>query len=142
MNHVFLDTNILIDLIADRQPFSKHAIAIFNLKEENKIELYTSSHSIATTHYLMKKYLNETSLNEVVSSLLDFLIVLPVDIEVLRRALHSKTKDFEDAIQIVCAAKNEQMNFIITRNLKDFKNSSIKAISPDEYLNFYLTQKK
>jgi predicted nucleic acid-binding protein len=142
MTHLFLDTNILIDLIADRQPFSKHAIAVFKLKEENKIVLYTSSHSIATTHYLMKKYLSESALNEVISSLLDFLIVLPVDVEVLKRALLSKTKDFEDAIQIVCAAKNEQMNFIITRNLKDFKQSSVKAISPDEFLNLYLTQKK
>ena len=57
MKKVFIDTNILVDLIADRIPFSKYAIEIFNNAERKKIKLFTSSHSIATTHYLLKKYL-------------------------------------------------------------------------------------
>ena len=56
MKKAFLDTNIIVDLIADRKPFSKFSIEIFKKAEENKIKLFTSSHSIATTHYLLKKF--------------------------------------------------------------------------------------
>jgi predicted nucleic acid-binding protein len=54
MKNVFIDTNILIDLLADRRPFSKFAIEIFDLAAKNKVNLFTSLHSIATTHYLLK----------------------------------------------------------------------------------------
>ena len=56
MKRIFLDTNIIVDLIADRKPFSKYAIQLFQKAEQNEVELFTSSHSIATTHYLLKKY--------------------------------------------------------------------------------------
>lgn len=57
MKKIFLDTNIIVDLIADRRPFSKYAIEIFKRAEENEIELFTSSHSISTTYYLLKNIL-------------------------------------------------------------------------------------
>ena len=62
MTKVFLDTNIIVDLISDRKPFSKYAIEIFQKAEEGKLKLYTSSHSLATTHYLLKKYIEEKDL--------------------------------------------------------------------------------
>ena len=110
MKKVFLDTNIIVDLIADRRPFSKYAIEIFNKAEEKKIEIFTSSHSIATTHYLLKKYLDEKPLREVLYNLLDYLTVVPVDIDVLKKGLRSKHKDFEDAIQISCASSIEKID--------------------------------
>lgn len=73
MKKVFVDTNILVDLIADRRPFSKFAIQLFTMAEERKIKLYTSSHSIATTHYLLKKYIDEKELRDVLYSILDYL---------------------------------------------------------------------
>jgi len=133
MKKVFLDTNIIVDLIADRKPFSKFAIEIFQLAEENKLQIFTSSHSIATTHYLLKKYLDEKSLREVLYSLLDFLTVIPVDIDIIKKGLRSNHKDFEDSIQILCASSIEKMNYIITRDGKDFKGSEIPVISPDEF---------
>lgn len=59
MKKVFLDTNIIVDLIADRKPFSKYSIEIFKKAEEKKIKLFTSSHSIATAHYLLKNILKK-----------------------------------------------------------------------------------
>ncbi len=132
MKKVFLDTNIIVDLIADRKPFSKYAIEIFNKAEENKIKLFTSSHSIATTHYLLKKYLDEKTLRDVLYNLLDFLIVIPVDIDVLKKGLRSKHKDFEDAIQILCASTVEKLDCIVTRNIKDFRDCEILVLPPDE----------
>ena len=133
MKKVFLDTNIIVDLIADRKPFSKYAIEIFQLAEENKLKIFTSSHSIATTHYLLKKYLDEKSLREVLYNLLDFLTVIPVDIDIIKKGLRSNHKDFEDSIQILCASSIEKMHYIITRDGKDFKGSEIPVLSPDEF---------
>ncbi len=79
MRNVFVDTNILIDLLADRPPFSKFAVAIFDLAEKHKVKLFTSSHSYATTHYLLKKYMGEKELRVVLYSLLDFIDIIGVD---------------------------------------------------------------
>ena len=132
MKKVFLDTNIIVDLIADRKPFSRYAIQIFNMAEEKKIKLFTSSHSIATTHYLMKKYLDEKTLRDVLYNLLDYLTVIPVNLDVLKKGLRSNHKDFEDAIQILCASTVEKIDCIVTRNIKDFRNCEILVLTPDE----------
>jgi predicted nucleic acid-binding protein len=132
MIKVFLDTNILVDLIADRKPFSKHAIEIFKSAEERKTQLFTSSHSIATAHYLLKKYVEEKDLRDILSNLLEFLDVISVDLDVLKKGLRSNHKDFEDAIQIICASSITGIDFIVTRNIKDFKTSNIAVLTPDE----------
>jgi predicted nucleic acid-binding protein len=132
MIKIFLDTNILVDLIADRKPFSKHAIEIFKSTEKNKSQLFTSSHSIATAHYLLKKYVEEKELRKIIFNLLEFVSVIPVDIDVLKKGLQSKHKDFEDAVQILCASTITGIDFIVTRNTKDFKTSEISVLTPDE----------
>jgi predicted nucleic acid-binding protein len=132
MKKVFLDTNIIIDLIADRKPFSKYAIQIFQKAELKEIELFTSSHSIATTHYLLKKYLAEKELRDVLYNFLDYITVVAVDVDILKKGLRSNHKDFEDSIQILCASSIEKIDCIVTRNTKDFKTSEIPAFNPDE----------
>jgi predicted nucleic acid-binding protein len=132
MKKVFLDTNIIVDLIADRKPFSKYSIEIFKKAEEKKIKLFTSSHSIATTHYLLKKYLEEKILRDVLYNLLDYVTVIAVDTDVLKKGLRSKHKDFEDSIQILCASSVEKIDCIVTRNIKDFRDSEILVLTPDE----------
>ena len=132
MKKVFLDTNIIVDLIADRKPFSKYSIEIFKKAEEKKIKLFTSSHSIATTHYLLKKYLEEKILRDVLYNLLDYVTIIAVDTDVLKKGLRSKHKDFEDSIQILCASTIEKIDCIVTRNTKDFRDSEILVLTPDE----------
>jgi predicted nucleic acid-binding protein len=134
MKKVFVDTNIIIDLLADRKPYSKFAIEIFNQSEEKQLKLYTSSHSIATTHYLLKKHIEEKKLREILYNLLDFIQVIAVDLDTLKRGLKSKHKDFEDAIQIICAGSVEKMDCIVTRNIKDFRGSEIPVLTPDEFV--------
>ena len=135
MKAVFVDTNILIDLLADRPPYSKFATELFDLAEKRKVKLYTSSHSYATTHYLLKKYIGETELREVLLSLLDFIELIPIDLTIIKKSLLSKHKDFEDAIQIIAANTIGNIDFITTRNLKDFKDAGIIVLPPDELLN-------
>ncbi len=132
MKRIFVDTNIIVDLIADRRPFSKYAIELFSKAEEGEIQLFASSHSIATTHYLLKKYIEENQLREILDNLLDYLSIVPIDINTLKRGFKSKHKDFEDALQIISATTVENINCIVTRNIKDFRDSEILVLSPDE----------
>jgi predicted nucleic acid-binding protein len=135
MKKVLVDTNILIDLLAERQPFSKFAIEIFSLAQNNKVKLFTSSHSYATAHYLLKKYMSEADLRKALISLLDFIELVPIDTAIIKKSLLSKHKDFEDAIQIFAASAVDRVDFIVTRNLKDFKDAGITVLPPDELLN-------
>lgn len=134
MKKIFVDTNIIIDLIANREPFSKYAIALFSEAEKKKVKLFTSSHAIATTHYLLKKYVEE-KLRQLLLSLTDYLHIISIDAELIKKGLKSKHRDFEDALQILCAGSIPKMDCIVTRNTKDFKDSDIPVISPDQ-LNF------
>lgn len=134
MKRIFIDTNIIVDLIADRKPFSKYAIQIFQKAESKELELFTSSHSIATTHYLLKKYLEEKELRDVLYHLLDFISVVAVNEVIIKKGLRSKHKDFEDSIQILCASSIEKIDCIVTRNTKDFKESEVPAFNPDEII--------
>lgn len=135
MKKLFVDTNIIVDLIADRKPFSKFAINLFSLAEDNEVSLFASSHSIATTHYLLKKYMDEKSLREVLYNLLDYLTVIGIDENVIKKGLRSKRKDFENSLQIICASSIDQLDCIVTRNIKDYVDSEIPAFSPDEVLD-------
>ncbi len=132
MIKVFLDTNILIDLIADRRPYSKYAVLLFKKAEEKKVKLYTSSHSIATSHYLLKKYMDEKDLRSTLLSLLDYINIISIETDTIKKGLKSSHKDFEDALQIIAAQSVEKMEYIVTRNLKDFKTAEIEVLPPEE----------
>ena len=136
MKKVFVDTNILIDLLADRPPFSKFAIQLFDLAEKKKVKLFTSSHAYATTHYLLKKHVPEKTLRELLYSLLDYIDLIGIDGDVIKKGLLSNYKDFEDAIQIIAARSVANLDFIVTRNLKDFKDAGIPVLPPDEVFGY------
>jgi len=136
MKNAFVDTNILIDLLADRAPFSKFAIEIFDLAEKKQVKLFTSSHSYATTHYLLKKHIGEKELRDILYSLLDFIDLISIDTSIIKKSLLSNHKDFEDAIQIFAANSIANLDFIVTRNLKDFKDAGIVVLPPDEVIRF------
>lgn len=131
---VFLDTNILVDLLTDRPPFTSEALEIFSLSEKGKVMLYTSTHSIATTHYILKKYVDEKQLRNLLLELSYRMTVLDITQSILKSSLKSTHKDFEDAIQIITAESAGEIDYILTRNLKDFKTSVIPAVSIREFL--------
>ena len=133
--HIFLDTNILVDIVANRFPFSKNAISIFDYCQRRKITMYSSSHSIATMHYIAKRMVDEKELRSIIADLLDTISIIAVTESILKKSLKSSHKDFEDAIQITAAQSINKMDCIITRDLKDFKFSELKVFTPDEFLN-------
>lgn len=80
----------------------------------------------------MKKYIAEKDLHEVLYNLIDYITIIPVGVDIFKKGLKSKHKDFEDAIQILCASSIDKIDCIVTRNVKDFKESEILILTPDE----------
>lgn len=134
-NNIFLDTNILVDIVANRVPFSKNAIAIFDHCQRKKIRMFCTSHSIATLHYITKKIVDERELRSIIEDLLNTISVIGVTESILKKSLKSSHKDFEDAIQITAAQSINTMDCIVTRDIKDYKFSEISVFTPDEFLN-------
>ena len=132
--NIFLDTNILVDIVTNRKPYSQNAISIFDYCQRKDIIMYCTSHSIATLHYLAKKIVNEKELRSIIEDLLDTISIIAVSESILKKSLKSNHKDFEDAIQITAAQSINTMDCIVTRDLKDYKFSEINVYTPDEFL--------
>lgn len=133
--NVFIDTNILVDIVANRLHFLENAISIFNYCKANQINIFATSHSMATMHYITKKVVEEVELWAINDDLLNVISIIPVTESILRNSLKSNHKDFEDAIQIYSAQSIKDMNCIVTRDLKDYKNAEIEVYTPDQFLN-------
>jgi predicted nucleic acid-binding protein len=134
MKHFFIDTNILIDFIADRKPFSENAAKLFQAAEEGKIKIHIAALSFWNTHYALKKYSTESAIRNIFLELLELVDVIPHTKQMLRTAAKSIHKDFEDALQIAAAESNVSITLIITRNLKDFKKASLPVLLPEKAL--------
>ncbi|MCH5600418.1 type II toxin-antitoxin system VapC family toxin [Niabella ginsengisoli] len=134
MKHIFIDTNIIIDFVSQRKPFGLAALLLFNLADKKKIKLYASSHAIATAHYILKKVYRESELRKLLDQVMDYLEIIPVTVDILRKAARSQHKDFEDAVQILCAVTIKNVFAIATRNVADFTKAGIPVYTPDEVL--------
>ncbi|WP_235299369.1 type II toxin-antitoxin system VapC family toxin [Portibacter marinus] len=130
--NLFLDTNILIDLTANRLPFSKWAIKIFMDAKEGKYHLITSTFSMLTCYYIIERQIGSKRTKKVIRILLNRIQTQDVSRKELLTALTTKVEDYEDAVQHECAKLCNSIDAIITRNKKDFKHSIIKVLSPEE----------
>lgn len=130
---VFLDTNVVIDLLGEREQFYKSAAKIATLADLGKIQIFVSALTYSTAYYILNRYES----NEVVKEKIRRFKVIAetsdlTDI-VVDKGLASGFMDFEDSLQYYCAEKMG-CKIIITRNGKDFKESAIPVLTPDEYL--------
>ena len=130
--NLFLDTNILIDITANREPFSKWAVKIFKDSKKGRWKLTTSSISVLTTYYIIEKQIGSTQAKRILKILLNRLEVQDITKMELLTGLTTNFKDYEDSVQHECAKLCKSVNYIITRNKKDFKNSIIEVLSPEE----------
>lgn len=135
MKNVYIDINILVDVFANRIPFLDNSLKIYNLGVKRTIRLHTSSNTITTLHYILKKTTSEEKTRIAIEHLIEHLVIIPVDLNIIKKSLKSKHKDFEDAIQIVSAQSLHNMDCIVTRGLKDYKFAEIKVLTPDDFLN-------
>ncbi|WP_373518520.1 type II toxin-antitoxin system VapC family toxin [Pricia sp.] len=134
MEKVLMDTDVLLDFFFDRKPFSDHTAQVLNLCEEKKIEGYTTPVSIANTYYLLRKTAKHEAVIDKLNQLLNIIDIVKMDRKVVVMALNSNFKDFEDALQNFSAVENRTIEIILTRNIKDFKNSELAILTPETYL--------
>ena len=134
MENVFVDTNIVIDLLQKRDEFYKEAQELFTLADRKKVKLYISALTFANTYYILSRFYSSDEAKKILSKFKVLVDVLPTTDKIIELALASDFKDFEDAIQFYTALENS-LEAIITRNKKDFKNNLIPIFSAKEYLN-------
>ncbi len=135
---VLFDTNIILDVLLDRKPFSEHALFLLSKVEKSEINGFLCATTVTTIHYLLSKYLDKEKAIESINSIMALFEIASVNRLVIRNALESKFTDFEDSV-LHEAARHAGVKYIITRNIKDFKKTKIPAFTPTEFLSMLET---
>ncbi len=133
MDRIFVDTNIVIDLLAKREPFYRAAQDLFTLGDRKEAELFISSLTFANAYYSILRHHKEVNAKKYMTNFKILVTVLPVDDKCIELALASDFSDFEDGLQYFVASEN-QADLIVSRNKKDFKASRIPVMTAEEYL--------
>jgi len=133
---VLLDTNIVLDLLLEREPFCSDARDIFMLIETNKAVGVLCSTTITTLYYLINKSMSKVKTNNIIESLLKLFDIANVDKAVLLDAVKNSGSDFEDSV-IYTSAKLFNVDVIVTRDKKGFNKSTLTVMQPKEFLLKY-----
>ncbi len=134
-----VDTNVILDVLLDREPFSTDASLLMEKIEQSEIMGFICATTVTTIHYLVTKALGNEAASHHIKSLLALFVVAPVNRVVLENAAASKFSDFkfsdfEDAV-LHEAACHAGAKYIVTRNIADFKKSTLSVFEPKEFLN-------
>lgn len=133
MEKIFVDTDIVLDLLSARQPHYDFAAELFSLADQGKIKLHVSSLSFANVNYILSKHFTIDQARKKLLNFKTLVSVLPVNDKIIELALGSEFKDFEDAIQYFSALEGS-LTTLLTRNIKDFKKAEISVMSPEQFL--------
>ena len=130
---VFLDANVVLDVLANREPFVADFAAVLSLVESGHIDGYIAAHTVTTLHYLLRRDLGAERAREVLSDLLRVLKIVGVDQDRIHQALALNWDDFEDAVQASCAVKVDA-DYLLTRDKRGFGGIHVPVLSPAEFL--------
>lgn len=133
-SRLFIDTNIMLDLLGERDPFYSSSAKIATLADKGQISIVVSALSYATASYFLTKYENSEKAKEKLRKFRIFSEICDLDEQIIEKGLNSNFSDIEDAFQYFSALKSE-CNLLITRNTKDFKDSKIPVMTADEFLS-------
>jgi len=134
MKRVLLDTDVILDFFFDRKPFSEDAAKVLALCESRVIEGFITPVILSNVYYLLRQVDKHDKIIDKLRQLMEIIDVLVIDKNVIKEALGSDFKDFEDALQNFAAEKDGQIDVIITRNIKDFRKSNLGVMDPKGYL--------
>jgi len=136
MKNILIDTNIILDIALQRDPFFDVASVIFSLIDKKKIKGYITASSVTDIYYVLKKQVRNDIAKDFIADLIEVIDVINVDKNIIVEAILLKMKDFEDAIQ-VSAAKNNKIRIIVTRNKQDFHDSDLEVYTPEELVSMF-----
>ena len=139
MKRVLIDTDVILDFFFDRQPFSESAAKVFSLCETQEIMGFVTPVIISNVYYLLRQTAKHEKVIEKLKLLLLITDILVIDKAVILQALNSDFKNFEDALQNYAAETDTKIDLILTRNLKDFRNSNLAVMTPDSFMKIQNT---
>lgn len=134
MTRILIDTDIILDFFFDRQPFAENAAKILSLCESKEIKGFVTPVIISNVYYLLRQTATHLKVIEKLKQLVSITEILIIDKDAVLQALNSDFKDFEDALQNYSAELDKEIDVILTRNTKDFKNSLLAVMTPDNYI--------
>ena len=131
---ILTDTNVIIDALTSRKPWNESAEKIFLMAANHTIEMYITASSATDIYYLIRKYMHQTQkAKAVLERLFSLTGILEVTANDCLEALVSSIGDYEDAVMEKVASRND-MNYIVTRNIKDYQGGNTKIILPDDFV--------
>ena len=137
MKHIFLDTNIIVDIFAARAPYDIAAIELYRLAKDNKIKIYISAESFTTIYYILR--INKIAHNKclmIFQDLLKTTTVMTTNELIISKAVQIGFDDFEDGVQFISAKSNSKINLIVTRDKKGFKKSDIPIADANQAIQY------
>ena len=139
---LFVDSDVVIDFLTNREAYANPASELFELNELGKVEIFLSAVSINNIYYIVRKFLGHKKTLEVIETLTEMTEIIGTTKTEIVQALKNNFPDFEDSIQYSSALTIKDLDAIITRNLKDFRNSSIAVMTPLNFINMIEGSKK
>ena len=130
---VIVDTNVVLDVLLEREPFVKAGVAVFCRAEESRIDAFLCATTIITIDYLLTQSLPASKARDTLRKLISLFEIATVNRPVIERALRSKIRDFEDAV-LDEAGQMAGVDSVVTRNTKDFAGSTLNVFDPNEFL--------
>jgi predicted nucleic acid-binding protein len=133
MKRLLVDTNVVLDVLLDRQPHGEASVAVWASIETGRWQGFLAAHAITTIHYLAQKELGSAKAKQLVALVLRVFRVATVDGSVIEHALRLPLADFEDAVAAAAALASE-CEYVVTRDPKGFRGSPVPAIAPQAVL--------
>jgi predicted nucleic acid-binding protein len=133
VKRVLFDSDVLLDVLARRQPFVVASAQALNSVTQEQVEGYVSGHAITNIFYILRRQIGNDTARKLLSTLLERIQVASITDEVIRAALQSPMKDFEDAVTSE-AALATGLDIILTRNIADFVASPVPVMLPEEFV--------
>ncbi|MFT5906633.1 MAG: putative nucleic acid-binding protein [Cryomorphaceae bacterium] len=131
--NVFLDSNILLDVVLEREPFYEQSLLVMEWCIKNSSSTHIAWHTVTNCLYILRKDLGTEQTIAVLSSLLEWVEIAPSSKTLAQQGLKNAGKYFEDTLQYLCA-ESAKCEYLITRNPKDFKNSTVSVYTPSEFI--------
>lgn len=132
MKKILIDLNIILDFLNKRN-FHQEAAQLINMCVEKKLSGYICAHEVTTlSYFLLKEQKDKTKVINTITALLDIFNVISIDGSILRDSLISPIADYEDAVIEVSSMKTN-IDYIISRNISDFKSSRIPTYTPEQF---------
>ena len=141
MVKILIDTDVILDCFFDREPFSENAAKILSLCESKEIKGFVTPVIISNVYYILRQTAKHEKVIEKLKMLVSIAEILVINKDSILQALNSDFKDFEDALQNYSAELYKEIDIIITRNTKDYKNSSLGVMTPDNYLKMRIASR-